>query len=325
MAKAKQIRGIDRQGPARAGIKLVLVARFKELRDWREAALNWSDPEGVHSMRVASRRLRSALRDFMPYVRKRSLSPVVKPLRRIADALGEVRDEDVAILALEEIQAHAPPALSDALKQFIETRKQLREQARAELTLMLEENELNKLETDFIAAVEAATAPSERNHKHAKPEPSFAELSEAIIRARLKESEKRSNGLFKPRDADALHEMRIAVKRLRYAIELFRECWPRSMATYAKRAARIQTALGDLHDCDVWTVSVGKHIIQARKQKDEEQVAALVWLLGYFIKLRTKYLRRALDRWREWETHDTSGKLRTVLSPKVDQPAGEQM
>src|SRR5215213_8322656 len=97
MAKAKRIRGIDCNAPAPAGMKLVLVTRFAELQAWREAALDWTDPEGVHSMRVASRRLRSALRDFMPYIRKRPLAQMLKQLRSIADALGEVRDQDVAI------------------------------------------------------------------------------------------------------------------------------------------------------------------------------------------------------------------------------------
>ena len=54
MAKAKRIR-IKCKGPAPAGIRLVLVTRFEELLSWRDAALDWTDPEGVHSMRVASR------------------------------------------------------------------------------------------------------------------------------------------------------------------------------------------------------------------------------------------------------------------------------
>jgi CHAD domain-containing protein len=261
----------------------------------------------------------------MPYLRKRSFNSAVKQLRSIAAALGEVRDQDVSIMALEEIEKHAPPAASGALKQFIETRKQLREQAREELKSILDEIELKELESEFFGAVEKATASSERNNKRTPPELSFREISQAVIVARLKESEKLSNGLFQPLDAGGLHEMRIAVKRLRYAIELFGGCWPRSMSTYAKRAARIQTALGDLHDCDVWTTILGKQIIQARKQKDQEQVTGLLWLLGHFIKLRTKHLRRALARWREWEAHDTSGKLRAALRPKVDQPAGEQV
>src|SRR5262245_18557659 len=107
MEEAKRVRGINCDAAAAAGIKLVLVTRFKELYEFHEAALNWTDPEGVQSMRVASRRLRSALRDFMSYLRNRGLTSIQKELRRLADALGEVRDQDVAIMALEKIATHA--------------------------------------------------------------------------------------------------------------------------------------------------------------------------------------------------------------------------
>ena len=316
MAKAKRIR-IKCTAPARAGIKLVLVTRFDELLNWRDAALDWSDPEGVHSMRVASRRLRSALRDFMPYVRRRRVTPVLKPLRQLAGALGDVRDHDVAILGLEAIQKHAPRESSAALKELIETRKAVREESRKELETVITTEELQTLQTEFLARVDEATASSERKSKQTDgPELTFADMSRAVLLARLKEFEKLSNALFKPLDADALHEMRIAVKRLRYAIELFQPCWPRAIATHAKRAARIQTTLGDIHDCDVWIASVGKLIVRARKQNEHERIRGLVSLLSYFTKLRTKYLRRALARWSEWEAHDSSGKLRAAVAPK---------
>jgi len=54
-------------------------------------------------MRVLSRRLRSAINDFKPYFRKGSL-PRPK-LSDVADALGAVRDEDVALMALQEFKS----------------------------------------------------------------------------------------------------------------------------------------------------------------------------------------------------------------------------
>lgn len=310
MAKAKRIKGIKCNSVAPAGMKLVLLTRFEELYGFHETALDWTDPEGVHSMRVASRRLRSALRDFTPYIRKRALASVLKELKDIADALGAVRDQDVAIMALEKMVSHAPAELSPALKQFIDTRKEVRDRSREELKATLEQTELKQLESDFIASVDAATTTRD----HSKPQITFQEMSRVIILARLKELEKLSSGLFQPSEIETLHDMRIAAKRLRYAIELFQQCWRRSIAGYAKRTARIQTALGDVHDCDVWMESVGKQIIVARKQKQQDQVAALMWLLSHLVKVRTKHLRQGLARWREWETQDVSGKLRTVLS-----------
>ena len=348
MAKAKRIRGLKCDAPATAGIKQVLLTRFGELHSWREAALDWSDPEGVHSMRVASRRLRSVLRDFMPYVHKRRLAGSIKQLKKVADALGSVRDHDVALLALEELKTQAPAELSASLNQFIEIRASVREQARQELTAAIETDELKRVETRFVAAVDEAIAVANRPKKHAhdKPPLAFAAMSRTIILDRLKEFEKRSEGLFRPFDVDALHDMRIAVKRLRYALELFSKCWPRVVGAQARRAARIQGALGDLHDCDVWIESVGKQIIRARKQKEKEQVAVLLWLLNHFIRLRAKHLQRTFTRWREWEKVDASGKVRAALErppkpqpdeapeplepeplqpPQMDQAGGEQM
>jgi CHAD domain-containing protein len=311
MAKAKRVKGINCDSVATIGIKLVLVTRFEELYGFHEAALDWSDPEGVHSMRVASRRLRSALRDFMPYVRKRGLTAVQKRLKSVADALGEVRDQDVAIMALEKIDSSAPSEVSPALKRIIEARREVRDGARKELESILEKTQLDKLQADFIAGVDAATA----SRKTQSPQPiTYLKMSRDVIVDRLKELEKLSSDLFNPFDVETLHEMRIAAKRLRYAIELFQGCWGRSIATYAKRVARVQTALGDLHDCDIWIESIGKQISNARKNKEAEQVAALVWLLGHFVKLRTKHLRRAFAEWSTWEAQDLSAKLRTKLT-----------
>jgi CHAD domain-containing protein len=320
MAKAKRIKGINCNAEAPAGMKLVLMTRFGELSHFRAAALDWSDPEGVHSMRVASRRLRSALRDFTPYLHKRRLSSVLKALRDIADALGEVRDQDVAIMALEKLHTHTQHDVSPAVNQFIDARKEIRDQAREELVAMLADDQLKELETNFTAAVDEATVAGTRTQPPLLI--SFRKISRAVILDRLKELEKLSNGLFRPFDVETLHEMRIAAKRLRYAIELFQQCWGRSIATYAKRAALMQTALGEVHDCDVWIESFGNEINKARKLKQDENLKALVWLLSHFVKLRTKHLRRALDLWRDWETDDTSGKLRVVLNtePKPPRP-----
>lgn len=317
MAKAKRVKGINCNSVAAIGIKLVLVTRFEELYGFQETALDWSDPEGVHSMRVASRRLRSALRDFLPFLRKRGLTSVQKRLKNLADALGDVRDQDVAIMALEVLEKKAPDNVSPTLKQFIEMRKERREQARDALKLILDKTQLDQLQSDFVAAVDGATA-MDGPKAASKPQISYLKMSRAVISDLLKELEKLSADVYKPFEVETLHDMRIAAKRLRYAVELFQSCWGRrSIGTYAKRAARVQTALGDLHDCDVWIESFGEAIDEARKQKQEAQVTAFVWLLGHFVKLRTKHLRRAFAEWSKWEAQDLSGKLRESLRNKT--------
>ena len=86
-------------------IPLVLRNRLKSMCAQGEKALDWSDPEGVHDMRVSSRRLRSAMSDFKPHLRRLNL-PRLK-LKAIAKSLGAVRDQDVALAALEELKSKA--------------------------------------------------------------------------------------------------------------------------------------------------------------------------------------------------------------------------
>jgi CHAD domain-containing protein len=129
-----------------------------------------------------------------------------------------------------------------------------------------------------------------------------------------------SNNLYKPFRIEPLHEMRIAAKRLRYALELFDQCWGNTISVYAKRAARLQSALGQVHDCDVWIESFGEHIVAARKRKETDHSDAFEWLLSHFIKSRTRHLREAFVRWREWEVEGMSGKLREVLHAPAPAP-----
>src|SRR5437773_8697758 len=98
MAKARNIPKINCEDAAAEAIRVVLIIRLEEMCALRDHALDWSNPEGVHDMRVSSRRLRSALHDFAPYLHKRRLQVALKQIRDVADALGTVRDQDVAII-----------------------------------------------------------------------------------------------------------------------------------------------------------------------------------------------------------------------------------
>src|SRR4029453_1529004 len=239
MAKARKIKGIDCNGAAGAGIKLVLERRFREMSKLRDTALNWNDPEGVHSMRGASRRLRSALRDFTPYLRKRGLASSLLQIKRIADVLGEVRDQDVAIDALEKLRSTAPQEVSAVIGELISIREVARNKARQNLNRIVARAQLKQLNRSFVTAVDTATAPKAQRGT-AKPDPTYLDMARSVILDRLKELEKLSHSLYRPLKANPLHDMRIAAKRLRYAIELFQECWGADIVPFAAETARLQ-------------------------------------------------------------------------------------
>lgn len=326
MAKAKQISGIDCKGGAQAAIQRVVSARLDEMCALRERALNENDPEGVHDMRVASRRLRSALRDFMPQLRKRRLTEQLKVIKGIADALGEVRDQDVAIEALEKLAKKAPPRVSSGIDQLVEIRRAKRIAAHQELIPFLDEACLVQLRSDFVPKVKITTG-SKAHTKARSTEVIYRDVARVAILERLKELEKLSGSLYHPLKVKPLHKMRIAAKRLRYALELFEKCWGRQLLLFPRKTAELQSSLGDLHDCDVWIVEFGDDLsagsLESGGGADSERGVASIWLLDHFVKLRSRHLRRAIARWRDWELNDRSEKLRQMIQLD-EEPATEK-
>lgn len=80
----------------------MLLERAKAMLKWRADVLANKDPEAVHKMRVASRRLRAVLDAYKEICNPRAFKDVYKQTQAIADALGQVRDTDVMMLDLQK-------------------------------------------------------------------------------------------------------------------------------------------------------------------------------------------------------------------------------
>ncbi len=103
--------------------------------------------------------------------------------------------------------------------------------------------------------------------------------------------------------------MRISAKQLRYAIELFAQCWGKKIESFGGQIAEMQEALGKVHDCDVWIESLGEHL-----QDDENnQIQTSIWLLSKFSKKRTENYRDALRIWSKWQTADFEKSMRAIV------------
>jgi CHAD domain-containing protein len=330
MAKPKPIEGLDCGASAREGVRLVLASRFAEMLSYREAALDFSQIEGVHDMRVASRRLRSAVRAFAPHVRRaKPLERVRGELRRLARTLGAVRDEDVAINALGELMESAPEAARAGVERLLAEHEARRSTARVALTEALEDERVEDLRLRFDEAVTTATASSKRKRRAKKDtEGSFAEAGRAIVGRSWEELRDLSTSLYRPHRQRRLHRMRIAAKRLRYALELFSACAGGSSGEAKKLASEIsdlQDALGHLHDCDEWIEEIGEHLSgkigDAQSEGGRQERAGLVWLLDHFAAERAENYRKALRLWHEWE----SGHFERRIAACFEQSASDEV
>ena len=92
-----------------------------------------------------------------------------------------------------------------------------------------------------------------RNVKGLDPHGTLADNAERIVRVRLDELWSFAPKALEPGEVTALHDMRIAAKRLRYVLEVTADdvCFGPYAATALKRVKGLQDLLGEIHDCDV--------------------------------------------------------------------------
>lgn len=311
MAKAKEISGLDCAGDALEWAAEVLRVRFDEVIDLRGGALDFSNIDGVHAMRVATRRLRSALHDFAPLVKKPFSKKLRKDIKRLAGVLGGVRDQDVAIVALEKLSGKAEDeSIKAGLATFIKERNIVRDSARLDLTEAVAISKITVLQDKFATAIDKLAA-----RKSSKKNVSFSEAGRAAVTDGLRELIDTATSLYHPFQFKELHKMRIAAKRLRYAVELFTACWGEAIAPFAGEIAEMQGYLGEAHDCDVWIKSLSERLASAEKDPapDQNDRLTAVWLLSRFVKKRTKNYLSALKLWRRWQSEQFVGRMRLLI------------
>ena len=90
-----------------------------------------------------------------------------------------------------------------------------------------------------------------RRVKGLDPAAGLADNVERMIRVRLDELCAFMPGAADPAEVAALHDMRIAAKRLRYILELTAPCFGPYAAKAARQVKDVQDLLGEIHDCDV--------------------------------------------------------------------------
>jgi CHAD domain-containing protein len=106
MAKPRHVDGLFPQTPYALAAARTVRIRSEELFAYADGVLDTDDTARVHDMRVATRRLRAVLELYAACFPGRLLRPVLRDVKRLADALGERRDPDVQLAAVEHFARH---------------------------------------------------------------------------------------------------------------------------------------------------------------------------------------------------------------------------
>lgn len=199
-------------------------------------------PRGVHQSRVAIRRLRSILKLFRPVVDGPDWRVWDAQLGDLARALGAARDWDVF---LGGIGAGTLAALDGdiRLKRLLRAAERERDAAYVALGRVLAGPDFRA--TIWLGLQLALIRPRD------VPERPLAPFAAELLRKRWRRL-KRAGSAMTGLDANALHEMRLDAKRLRYAAEPFSALWPgRASKRFTRRLAELQEALGLANDATV--------------------------------------------------------------------------
>jgi triphosphatase len=193
------------------------------------------DPEELHDMRVATRRLRAALKLYSDFLPKRS-ERYERDLRWVAGALGEVRDLDVHLEGLSEEASRN----GEVLEEVVSLLRERRNEARRGMLEALDSNRYERLIASFSATLRRGRSPT--------PTSPILEVAPNLIRDRYKKVRKSANRLSEDSPPEHYHDLRKKGKRLRYALEPLQEIYGKPAQKMVKLLKKIQDDLGDHQD-----------------------------------------------------------------------------
>jgi len=197
----------------------------------------------IHQARVATRRLREAL----PLVARRKVGrKLARRIRRLTRALGAVRELDVALMTLDELAAEAGSP-SPGIARLHRIVREERQHLCAEMARQIEDVDVGKLRRKALAATRVARP--NRGHAGRDATRIAAVRSRASRRGLTLQAAMDAAGtIYLP---DRLHEVRIAVKKLRYSMELTKELTRSRAVVRIRTLKNAQDLLGRMHDLEV--------------------------------------------------------------------------
>jgi CHAD domain-containing protein len=201
VAKARDVEGLDPDTPFARAAACAVSVRAEELFDHCADVLDTQDIERVHDMRVATRRLRAVLEIFAPCFPEDQHRPVLKDVKRLADALGARRDPDVQIEALDRVAGVMRKVEAPGLEAFAARLRDEQEAGNETLAAALQEARDGALPDRLRALVAAAQRRADEAEAQAEKEAEAQAEKEA--EAQAEEEVAAQDGGFADADADA--------------------------------------------------------------------------------------------------------------------------
>ncbi len=269
----------------------------------QEVAMRGRDPEGVHQMRVALRRLRTACTLLHREVGSPTLRTIGDEAKWLAQLLGKPRDWDVFIHETLQRPALAGGALVDfdSLQRAAEPH---RTRGYTELQQAVADPRYNRF---LLSLSRWIVARGWRNELNGQPLAVLVEPAQALaerVLSRLHRKALKRGAHFRRLQPEARHKLRIALKKLRYAAEFYQTLYAElpTAKQYVGCLARLQDALG--HDNDA-TVTYPLISALARDAVAPDVQRAIGAIIGWQAHERAATGKRLRKRWRRFKAMPT--------------------
>ena len=308
MSAGKWIKTIHTETPLREAAQQVLSARFAVVRNHlRLAQTHWqSDPEHVHQLRVGIRRAEVALQIFAECIPTKVWQKSRKELKRLRRAVSQPRDWDVFVLNLsEQIQADAEsphPGWNWLMGYGVSQR-------------ISAQNEFHKRVSEFNGGMERVVEKVLASVRKSKK--TLGDLAGPLLEQLLTQLETAAGKDFK--DSEHFHDVRKDGKRLRYAMEVFVNCFATEFRTvhYASIEA-MQEILGRANDSFVaieqlrWLHDLARQMLP----NDWERIQPdIVSNLQFHEERYPEERKRFEDWWRHWNESGTLSEFKAMIHP----------
>lgn len=230
-----------------------LSSRIWAVLDEVQGVREGRDPECLHRMRVASRRFRNALSLFEGCFSPEDARRWRKEARAVGRALGEARDADVQSASVAaRMQELTDPRLKPGVERLLLRLSQKRAGLQGKVRKALDRLERGPLKLELPEALRSLSVET-RLACSGETAPVVKSAASGLLARRLAELEAFDAVADHPERVEELHSMRIAAKRLRYTLEVFRPVLGEKTSALLGRLKEMQDLLGEIHDCDVWT------------------------------------------------------------------------
>lgn len=212
------------------------------------------DAEELHDMRVATRRMRAAVRVFGDHLDADVIKPYLRVMKQTGRELGTVRDLDVFRIKAQAYADSLPDGQKSSLDPLFEAWESERTRARAELVAFLDESKYQLFKEKFEHFLRTPGAGAKKEiSADGEPLPvRVRDILPGVVFDRLATVRAFDKDIMSGTAPIArFHQLRIASKGLRYTLEFFQEVLGPDSKRLIDVTKRVQDHLGDLQDASV--------------------------------------------------------------------------